>query len=69
MNGKHIFGARRATSIFFPQGPTNAPTTFQYFTKEILQEYLNVIAVGILDDVIIFFVNHAKHVEHVRSIL
>ena len=35
-----------------PQGPTNAPAMFQYFLNDILQEYLDVIAVGILDDVI-----------------
>ena len=37
--------------------------------NDILREYLDVIAVGILDDVIIFFANPSKYVEHVRSIL
>ena len=37
--------------------------------NDILREYLDVIAVDILDDVIIFSADPAKHVEHVRSIL
>ena len=52
-----------------PQGPTNAPAMFQYFMDDILREYLDVICVGILDDVIIFSEDTAKHVEHVRSIV
>ena len=41
---------------------------FQYFMNDILREYLDVIAVGILDDVIIFFATPAEHVLHVRNI-
>ena len=52
-----------------PQGPTNALTMFPYFMNDILQEYLDVIAVGILDDVIIFSANPSEHAKHVRSIL
>ena len=37
--------------------------------NDIVREYLDVICVGILDDVIIFSENPAKHVEHVRRIL
>ena len=37
-----------------PQGPTNAPAMFQYFMNDILREHLDIICVGILDDVIIF---------------
>ena len=37
--------------------------------NDILREYLNVICVGLLDDVIIFSQDPSKHVEHVRSIL
>ena len=51
------------------QGPTNAPAMFQYFMNDILREYLDVIAVGILDDGIIFSATPAEHVLHVRSIL
>ena len=37
-----------------PQGPTNAPAIFQSFMQDILREYLDLIAVGILDDIIIY---------------
>ena len=52
-----------------PQGPTNAPAMFQYFMNDILTPYLDIICVGILDDVIVFSEDAAKHVEQVRSIL
>ena len=42
-----------------PQGPTNAPAMFQHFMNDILREYLDLIAVGILDDVIIFLLNRS----------
>ena len=34
-----------------------------------LREYLDVICVGLLDDIIIFSEDPSKHVEHVRNIL
>ena len=37
--------------------------------NDILREHLDLTAVGILDDVIIFFEDPALHVQHVRSIL
>ena len=37
--------------------------------NDILREYLDVICVGLLDDVIIFSEDPSKHVEHVRNIL
>ena len=52
-----------------PQGPTDAPATFQYFMNDILREHLDIICVGILDDIIIFFPDPAQHVQHVRTIL
>ena len=52
-----------------PQGPTHAPAMFQYFMNDTLREHLDVIAVGILDDVIIFSANPSEHVKHVRTIL
>ena len=44
-----------------PQDPTIAPAMFQYFMNDILREYLDVIAVGTLDDVIIFSANPSEH--------
>ena len=52
-----------------PQGPTNAPAMFQHFMNDILREYLDLIAVGIPDDVIIFSNSLADHIPHVKSIL
>ena len=37
--------------------------------NDILNKYLDVICVGLLDDVIIFYEDPSKHVQHVRSIL
>ena len=52
-----------------PQGATNAPAMFQHFMNDILREHLDLTAVGILDDVIIFSEDPALHVQHVRAIL
>ena len=52
-----------------PQDATNAPACFQYFMNDILKVYLDVICVGLLDDVIIFSEDPSQHVKHVRSIL
>ena len=37
--------------------------------NDILREYLDIICVGILDDVIVFLATPAQHVKHVRIIL
>ena len=42
---------------------------FQYFMNDILREHLDIICVGILNDVIIFSATPAEHVQHVRTIL
>ena len=52
-----------------PQGPTNAPAMFQHFMNDILREQLDITAVGILDDVIIYSEDPSDHVGHVREIL
>ena len=52
-----------------PQGPTNAPAMFQHFMNDNLREYLDLIAVEILDDVIIFSRSLSDHIPHVRGIM
>ena len=52
-----------------PQGPTNAPAMFQHFMNEILREHLDLTAVALLDDVIIYSEDPQLHVTHVRAIL
>ena len=42
---------------------------FQHFMTDTLREHLDLTAVGILDDVIIFSEDPSQHVGHVRSIL
>ena len=42
---------------------------FQNFMTDILREHLDLTAVGILNDVIIFSEDPLQHVQHVRSIL
>ena len=42
---------------------------FQHFMNDTLREHLDLTAVGILDDVIIFSEDPALHVGHVRSTL
>ena len=42
---------------------------FHFFTNDILREHIDIICVGILDDVIIFSAILAEHVKHVRTIL
>ena len=49
-----------------PHGATNAPAMFQYFMNDILKEYLDVICVGLLDDVIIFSEDPSQHLAHAR---
>ena len=55
--------------VVYPQGATNALACFQYFMNDIPKEYLDVICVGLPDDVIIFSEDPSQHVAHVRSIL
>ena len=50
-------------------GDTNALAMFQRFMNEILKEYLDLICVGILDDVIIYSESDEQHVHDVRNIL
>ena len=42
---------------------------FQHFMNDILRDHLDLTAVGILDDVIIFSKDPSLHVGHVRAIL
>ena len=42
---------------------------FQFFMNDILREYLDIICVGILDDVVVFSATQVEHVEHVHTIL
>ena len=45
-----------------PQGPTNTLAMFQSFMNDILGEYMDLIVVGILDDIIIFLESLEEHI-------
>ena len=55
--------------LVYPQGPTNARAMFQHFMNDRLRDHLDLTAVGILDDVIIYSEDPTLHVWHVRAIL
>ena len=42
---------------------------FQYVMNDIVREYLDIICVGIVDDVIVFSITLEEHVVHVRKIV
>ena len=48
---------------------TNAPSSFQRWINELLSEYLDLICLAYLDDVLIYSDNLEEHVHHVRTIL
>ena len=52
-----------------PFGLTNAPGMFQYFMHDILREQMDLTAVGILDDVVIFSDDVLDHPSHVIEVL
>ena len=42
---------------------------FHFFMNDILRDHLDIICVGILDDVIVFSATPAEHVKHACTIL
>ncbi len=55
--------------LVMPFGLTNAPTAFQSFIQWVLQEYLDIICVVYLDDILIFSQTQEAHDSHVLQIL
>src|SRR5258708_38330561 len=52
-----------------PFGLTNAPAAFQSFIQWVLHEYLDIICVVYLDDILIFSQTQEAHDSHVLQIL
>ena len=50
-------------------GLTNAPATFQAYINRALSDYLDVICIAYIDDILIFSKNKADHIVHVRRVL
>ncbi|CUA71100.1 Transposon Tf2-7 polyprotein [Rhizoctonia solani] len=48
---------------------TNAPTAFQHFMNDILQDLLDVTVIVYLDDILIFSNNPEEHTAHVKEVL
>ncbi|SLM38760.1 gag polymerase env [Lasallia pustulata] len=53
--------------LAIPFGLTNAPATFQAFIDKALGEFLDIIVVVYLDDILIFSKDEMKHEEHVQQ--
>ena len=54
--------------LVMPFGLTNAPATFQRFITDVLREYMDVICVIYLDDILIFSENEEEHTKHIKQI-
>src|SRR5260370_41626833 len=52
-----------------PFGLMNAPAAFQAFIQWVLQEYLGIICIVYLDDILIFSKTQEEHYSHVLLIL
>ena len=53
-----------------PFGPANAPSTFQKYINNILQEYLNWFCSAYLDDILIFTNSSKKeYIEYIYIVL
>ena len=47
----------------------NAPTNFQHFMKDFLNDLRDIICILYLDDVIVFSRTFFDHLEHLRTVL
>ena len=52
-----------------PFGLVNAPATFQSHINGALRDYLDVLCIAYLDDILIYSDNEEDHTEHVRKVL
>ncbi|KAJ1182068.1 hypothetical protein NDU88_007263 [Pleurodeles waltl] len=52
-----------------PFGLCNAPEAFQIFLNDVLREYLDILAIVHIDDILIYSDNENEHVQHVKKIL
>ena len=55
--------------LIMPFGLTNAPASFQQFMNTIFGDLLNVILVIYLDDILVFSLITANHMEDVREVI
>ncbi|MBW0475492.1 hypothetical protein O181_015207 [Austropuccinia psidii MF-1] len=55
--------------LVMPFGLTNAPASFHNLVNDIFADFLDIFAVGYLDDIIVFSSSEEEHVKHVASVL
>ncbi|MBW0563535.1 hypothetical protein O181_103250 [Austropuccinia psidii MF-1] len=55
--------------LVMPFGLTNAPASFQNLVNDIFSDFLDVLFVVYLDDIMVFFSSEEEHVKHVASFL
>ncbi|KAJ1218189.1 hypothetical protein NDU88_005772 [Pleurodeles waltl] len=64
---KTRYGLFEYTVMHF--GLCNAPAAFQFFLNDVLREYLDILAIVYIDDILIYSDNENEHVQHVKKIL
>ncbi len=52
-----------------PFGLTNAPAVFNGLVNDVLHDMPNKSVFVYLDDILIYFLDEASHVQHVRQVL
>jgi len=55
--------------LVMPFGLTNAAAVFQALVKDVLRDMLNRFVFVYLDDILIFFLSYAEHMDHVKQVL
>ncbi|MBW0587301.1 hypothetical protein O181_127016 [Austropuccinia psidii MF-1] len=55
--------------LVMPFGLTNAPSSFQNLVNDIFADFLNILVVVYLDDIIVLSSSEEEHVNHVASVL
>lgn len=55
--------------LVMPFGLENAPANFQQFIQWVLREYLDIVCLVYLDDILIFSKTEEEHLEHIDKIL
>jgi hypothetical protein len=61
------YGLYEYTVLSF--GLANAPAYFMYLMNKVFIEYLDMLVVVFIDDIVVYFRNEEEHEEHLRLIL